>query len=615
MPAKASSLLGTASKQGKGGRGEPDFAMTSEAHPKLFVAYEAKGSNQFHETPDHSNPKAYAVDGAIHYAKHLSAHYDVVAVGVSGQDESELRYSYWKWLKEKKQPEPLLDEHGQPLSGFVEMETLSNLIRFDPYVRRREQTDILAAGRWIHDYIYKEGLCSQEQKPLLVAACLIALKDDTFMASFHSCPATDLPDLLMEAVERQLKREKLPEAKRKTMLQPFGFITTHVDFRKTGKDGNSPLQTILGKLDEDVVSHITIYGDFDILGHFYAEFLKYAPGDGKGLGIVLTPRHITELFCDLADLNTNSVIFDPCVGTGAFLIAAMVRMLALAGVDRELQAKIKSQQLVGVEKFPNMFALAASNMLLRGDGKSNLYLDSSLNPALIEKVKSSDKHLRPTVGMVNPPYSQKAEKTSELVFVRTMLDALTPGSIGIAIIPMSCGGNSNTADKEALLKHHRLKAAMSMPDELFYPVGTVTMILVFEAHNPHLEYVTEEEGKSPVPRAKQNTWFGYWKDDGFVKSKKHGRSDLNHTWDAIKEQWLDEYRNLQQTPGRCVLHRVTHEDEWAVEAYLQTDYAAITQEDFEKQLKSYALFLLSNDITPAPEEMDEENEEADDDRQ
>ena len=51
--------------------------------------------------------------------------------------------------------------------------------------------------------------------------------------------------------------------------------------------------------------------------------MSYSGGDGQTLGIVLTPKHITELFCDLVDLKPTDVVFDPCCGTGGFLIAAM----------------------------------------------------------------------------------------------------------------------------------------------------------------------------------------------------------------------------------------------------------------------------------------------------
>lgn len=47
-----------------------------------------------------------------------------------------------------------------------------------------------------------------------------------------------------------------------------------------------------------------------------------------------------------------------------------------------------------------------------------------------------------------------------------------------------------------------------------------------------------------------------------------------------------------ETPGRCVKRRVTVQDEWCAEAYLETDYSTLTQDDFVRELKRYAIFKL-----------------------
>lgn len=65
----------------------------------------------------------------------------------------------------------------------------------------------------------------------------------------------------------------------------------------------------------------------DLVGKFYNEFVSYSGGDGQTLGIILTPTHITELFCDLVNLKPDDSVFDPCCGTGGFLVAALHRMI------------------------------------------------------------------------------------------------------------------------------------------------------------------------------------------------------------------------------------------------------------------------------------------------
>lgn len=103
--------------------------------------------------------------------------------------------------------------------------------------------------------------------------------------------------------------------------------------------------------------------------------------------------------------------------------------------------------------------------------------------------------------------------------------------------------------------------------------------MVWTAHKPHAE-------------SDKKTWFGYWKNDGFVKTKHRGRIDLNHRWESIRDRWVEMFRNREVHAGESVLQKVTHADEWCAEAYMETDYSAITQSDFEKTVRNYAMFRL-----------------------
>lgn len=120
------------------------------------------------------------------------------------------------------------------------------------------------------------------------------------------------------------------------------------------------------------------------------------------MGIVLTPRHITELFAELADLNPeNSVVLDTCAGTGGFLISSMANMINKCKEDSALIERIKKEALIGVELDQHMFTLACANMIFRGDGKANMFWDDCLNPresSTTQRITS----LKPTVSMLNP---------------------------------------------------------------------------------------------------------------------------------------------------------------------------------------------------------------------
>jgi type I restriction enzyme M protein len=278
----------------------------------------------------------------------------------------------------------------------------------------------------------------------------------------------------------------------------------------------------------------------------------------------------------LANVTKNSKVLDLCAGTGGFLISAMHQMGRTAVTDAEHKA-IREQGLVGVEQQPHMFALAASNMILRGDGKANLYQGSCFDEAIARAAKAHECD----VGLLNPPYSQKATDLHELAFVKQMLDCLAPGGTGVAVVQMS-NAISPHSMREEILAAHTLEAVMSLPNDLFYPVGVVTCIMVFTAHRPH-------------SASNRDTWFGFWKDDGHIKVKHLGRTDTEHRWPTLRDHWVDAYRNRREVVGQSVMRKVTATQEWCAEAYMETDYAKLAAEDFKREIKRHLMFRFINE--------------------
>lgn len=566
-------LLKGAGKAGKGGKGAPEFIITSATYPDLVVVIECKAFVADHQSAGLDQPVAYAVDGALHYAKHLSKRYNVIAIGASGQTKKELKLNAFLVGKGSTEAKPLLDFGNQEVLEIEPLQTLHDYASRDPEVEKRRVSDLMGFARELHNFMRDYAKLSEAQKPLLISGILIALQDASFRVAFGKIKGDQLPKKLTQAINGVIEAADIPQAKKDAMLHPYSFIAAHPILGRPMKGSTAtPLQKMVADIEEHVFPFITKVGE-DIVGRFYGEFLRYTGGDGKGLGIVLTPRHVTELFCDLANLSADDVVLDTCCGTAGFLISAMHRMLNLPGVSERKRAAIKAKQLVGVEQQPEMYALAASNMILRGDGKANLFQSSCFEPDTTEKVMA----LRPTVGFINPPYSQKGGDLHEFNFIEHMLDCLEKNGRGVAIVPMSCAVAPHPL-KERILRSHTLEAAISMPDELFYPVGVVSCIMVFRAHKPH------------DPKVK--TWFGYWKDDGFVKTKTDGRVDKKEHWAPIRERWLDQYLNGEEVAGQCVKASVTHEDEWCAEAYLETDYSTISQADFEAEVRKFLVHKL-----------------------
>lgn len=566
-------LLKGASKTGKGGKGAPEFIVTAAAYPDLVVVVECKAEVADHESAGLDQPVAYAVDGALHYARHLAKRYNVIAIGASGQTKKELKVSAFLISKGSVDAKPLLTSGDQPVVGIEDLGTLHRYASRNPEVEKRRVADLMSFARDLHNFMRDYAKLSESEKPLLISGILIALQDESFRAGFSKIQGDRLPGRLTQAITGVIEYADIPQAKKTAMLHPYSFIGAHAMLGAKMKGSTkTPLQQMVADIGEHVFPFITNVGE-DIVGRFYGEFLRYTGGDGKGLGIVLTPRHVTELFCDLVELTKDDVVLDTCCGTAGFLISAMHRMLNMTGVDERKRAAIKAKQLVGIEQQPNMYALAASNMILRGDGKANLYQSSCFDEDTTEKVKA----LRPTVGFINPPYSQKGGDLHEFNFIEHMLECLEKNGRGVVIVPMGCAVAPHPL-KERILAAHTLEAVVSMPDDLFYPVGTVTCIMVFRAHKPH--------------DAKHKTWFGYWKDDGFLKTKTDGRIDKKGGWDQIRESWLDQYVNGASVAGQCVKASVTAADEWCAEAYLETDYSNVTPAAFETELRKFLIYKL-----------------------
>ena len=301
----------------------------------------------------------------------------------------------------------------------------------------------------------------------------------------------------------------------------YSFIKTEASLTKK----KHVLRDLIKSIDENINVFKKTHEFYDFLGQLYIEFLRYANSD-KGLGIVLTPPHITELFADLAAVNKNSVVYDNCAGTGGFLISAMNKMVKDAKGDSNAVKKIKEKQLIGTEYSSSIFALACSNMYIHQDGKSNMIHGDCFDKKVIKNVKA----FNPNIGFLNPPYkSDKKRDTEELEFVLNNLECLEPGGTCIAIVPMQCALAQRGKVyelKQRILKKHTLEAVLSMPNELFFnsKVGVVSCVIIITAHKPH-------------PKNKK-TFFGYYKDDGFVKRKGKGRIDALLKWSTIKEKWV-----------------------------------------------------------------------------
>ncbi len=573
-------LLKSASKSGTG-LGKPEFIIRKKDDNDFLMVIECKADTKYHESKNRDMYKDFAVDGVLLYASHLSKEFNVIAIGISGENEDDSKISTFLYAKKSPTYTDLLDENNQKINKILSWDRYIDRAKFDPILAKSRHSDLMRFSRDLHDYMRDYAKITEAQKPLLVSGVLLALMDKGFEVAYNKYEGEELANETFNSIIKIIEKAELGdthETKKKAVINAFSFIAHHPELQKIDiKRNESPLLRIVRDLHLHVQPFTKDYYDFDIIGNFYGEFIRYTGGDGKGLGIVLTPKHITDLFAELAKLDKNSVVLDICAGTGGFLISAMKKMTER--VSAEEKRRILSNSLIGIEQEPQMFALAVSNMILRGDGKTNLYQGDCFDDSLFNKIKN-----KANAGFMNPPYSQKGDNLHEWNFIIRMLDGLCKNATGIAIVPMSVAIDIRHPLREKLLSEHRLEAVMSMPDELFYPAGTVTCIMVFTAHTPHNN---DEHHES---------WFGYWKNDGFRKDKVLGRiPKTNNSWDDIKKDWLEMFRR-KEVPGKSVWKKVSKDDEWCAEAYLETDYSDISVNDFTKELKKYSMFKNFNNL-------------------
>ncbi len=580
---KIDKLLKSASKSGTG-KGYPEFIITFTNNPNNIIVIECKADISKHESKDRKQYKDYAVDGVLLYAAHLKDQFNVVAIAVSGQTEHEMKISHHSWIKDAQKPKDSKDTTIlTPQSVFKGIDKQLEPIREEELIKTAIE--------------YNKTLSSfsvpERDRCTLISSILVALRDNAFRAGYAEYfqdigkddnPNEGLIEGLIIACKNILGRHKILDERRDIIMRSYEGIkqvkafTSKTITIKNKSQPNRVLKDLIDDLEGDIIPRIH-NNAYDVLGQFYTEFIRYAGNDSK-TGLVLTPPHITDLFCDLARINKDDIVFDPCCGTGGFLVSAMKYMLNKSGNDSEKHNKIKSKQLIGVEQRADMFAHACSNMMMRGDGKSSIYFGDCFDEKIKIKIKRRDS--KPTKVFLNPPYD--VGKAGQLQFIENAMECIPQGGICIAICQMSVAISSDRLAievKKRLLVNHTLKAVLSMPDDLFHPAaGVITCIIIFEAHSPHPEL--------------KETFFGYYKDDGFVKTKYKGRVDSYDKWKKIKENWLYAYDNNKTIAGLSLTKCVSAEDEWCAEAYMETDYSKIMQEDFEEVVKKYALFNLMN---------------------
>jgi type I restriction enzyme M protein len=588
--------LKSSSKKGTGNVGFPEFTAKSKEfilviEDKALLEQQAnyEDAEKTRLATDTKSITNYAENGALHYAQQIIAKTSfkkVFAFGCSGDEThhairpifvDEKSYKLLNKIDgfENFSPENIEQYYREQILGETPPEVL-------------ETQDLIDQAKTLHEDLRNYGQLGDKEKPLVVSAILLALQYDDFsVENLKGHKQSTDGNKIFNAVESYMKEVDVsPEVKLKKVLHQFNIIKdrtilSQVDKRLKNKDkknelAKTPLRYFTEFIQNNILASIKANTKEDILGRFYGEFMRYSGGDGQSLGVVLTPDHITELFCDLVELQPTDNVFDPCCGTAGFLVAAMHQMESKVP-DEETKKNIKSNQLHGIEVREDMFSIATTNMILRDDGKSNLIVADFLSITTEELRKNNY-----TVGFMNPPYSQsKGVDTyhlSEIHFIEHLLDSLADGARSVIIVPQSTMVGKNKIDKQVkkrILEKHTLEGVITLNKETFYRIGTNPCIAVFTSHKPH--------------NCQKNCKFINFEDDGFEIAKHKGLKKTERAKER-KAHLLNCW--LHDAPAETkfmVKTTIEPEDEWLHAFYYFNDEIP-TDADFDKTIGDYLGF-------------------------
>jgi 16S rRNA G966 N2-methylase RsmD len=558
--------------QGGGGKAKPEYVITFNKKPTTIMVIECKKSVSKHVSEKGDHPKDYAVDGALYYAKFLKDDYNVIALGVSGTKKDTIKVNAYYWQKGHEE----YTELKKARDILYEPENYLRLVSGEAVKKAVSIAEIQELALEMHEGLRALAV-TERAKPVFIAGILIALKDDDFVKEYVNLISfSSLLNRLQYAISSVLENSDVRKDKIKDIKSHFDRIGRIEKLKNIPLGHYNSLSWYIEELEKKIKPMLDFADNtIDALGIFYHEFVKYSGGDGSGLGIVLTPQHLTEFMCDLAEVNKNSKVVDICCGSGTFLVTAMSKMFKGAS-DKDITG-IRNNSLFGIESDDDIYTLAIANMIVRGDGKSNIIFGDCFNVNIKNELQAKNIN----IGLINPPYSQDI---TELEFVENMLDILAAGGTGVVVVPMSCAiGTKFKETRRRLFKKHTLKAVFSMPDDMFYSnnASTNVCVMVWEAHKPH--------------DTAKTTFFGYYKDDGFVKAKKLGRIDKFNKWQNIEDEWLRLYRERETREGLSVKKAVKWDDEWLCEAYMETDYSVLSQDDFQETVNNYLAYLVKSE--------------------
>ena len=229
----------------------------------------------------------------------------------------------------------------------------------------------------------------------------------------------------------------------------------------------------------------------------------------------------------MVDPRFGETVYDPCCGTGGFLIYAFEHIKRKVLLTDEALEILKNDTVFGRE-LTGTAKIAKMNMILTGDGHTNIVQTDSLH----DPVKAFY-----DVVLTNYPFSQTTDYASYYglqnrdanpVFLKHVIDALKPGGRAGVVVPdgVLFGERTQYINVRRTLFHEcDIKAVIKLHKDVFKPyAGQPTSIVIFEKGHPT-----------------RNVWFFEVREDGYKKTgSKYGRPPIaTNDLVLLRQAWGD----------------------------------------------------------------------------
>lgn len=562
----------------------------------------------------------FSVNGALHYGKAILAegtYNEVVIVGINGTtlsggvvSDPEAK-AYYVAKKNDDVPKEIrgfdfVQMKRSNLDAFYALLDNLSLSDAEKEKLKRNKEELLEQSiKSIHQRIYDDAsiknLLATNDKLYLFCGLIMAGLTTEGVRPLEASDFYGNDDAFNNDGTLILTRTKSFLHKKHCSPEKIKMVLTYLkpvfDKRDLWKpvNGESVIKSIYKQVKEDILPLLESNIHLDFTGKILNSLNDWVAIEGdKRNDVVLTPRFVTNLMARITRTDKDSFVWDTCMGSSGFLVSAMEIMIEdakrrikdSAEVEKKI-TNIKQNQLLGIETLGNIYILAVLNMILMGDGSSQIICGDSHKegPAFMRAHKGT---FPANVFLLNPPYSAPGKG---LVFVDEALSRMETG-YGAVLIQENAGSGQGDVYAKRILEKNTLIASIHMPADLFNGKSSVqTAIYLFKVNRPH--------------EADDVVTFIDFSEDGFSRQNRKRstqRVNLRNTDHALerydelaaiclgKKPKTDYYTEAN---GLVIRDTVSLKgDDWTFNQHKKIDTTP-TEEDFKKTVADYLAWKVS----------------------